>query len=116
MRAVFVTHDIEDPSAHELLKAFRTEASQALPCAVLRSTQGTLARDLEQTCERLAYRVPEATHVVLREVLHGDWARPGYIMLHGTSRQKVEETADRVAAEAGIFDQELIFSLQNLKP
>ncbi len=73
-------------------------------------------QDLEETCERLAYRVPEATHVVLREVLHGDWTRPGYIMLHGTSRQKVEETADRVAAEAGIFDHELIFSLQNLKP
>lgn len=72
--------------------------------------------DLARTCETLAYQVPEATHVVLREVLHGDWTRPGYIMLHGTSRQKVEETAERVAAEGGIRDHELIFSLQNLKP
>ena len=72
--------------------------------------------DLEATCERLAHGVPEATHVVLREVLHGDWTRPGYIMLHGTSRQKVEDTASRVASEAGISDHELIFSLQNLKP
>jgi uncharacterized membrane protein YjjP (DUF1212 family) len=37
-------------------------------------------------------------------------------MLHGTSRQKVEETAERVATEGGIRDHELIFSLQNLKP
>jgi DNA-binding Lrp family transcriptional regulator len=72
--------------------------------------------DLEGTCERLAHEVPEATHVVLREVLHGDWTRPGYIMLHGTTRPKVEETARRVAAGSGITDHELIFSLQNLKP
>ncbi len=63
MRAVFVTHGNEDPAAHELLKAFRTEASQALPCAVLGSTLGTLARDLEPGDRVFALFYSEGGHV-----------------------------------------------------
>ncbi len=119
-RAGWTAHQLEEALPQWLDAGILRNGGATLRGPVVGFTHNAMfvfrAPDLPRTCEALAYQVPEATHVVLREVLHGDWTRPGYVMLHGTSRQRVEETAERVGREAGIHDHELIFSLQNLKP
>lgn len=73
-------------------------------------------RGSEEDCERIALGVPEATHVVYRVPLNGEWEHRAYFMAHADSRDKVEAIAERASKLLGGRDYRILYSLENLKP
>lgn len=73
-------------------------------------------RGSEDDCLRIALEVPEATHVVYRVPLNGDWDYRAYFMVHADSRDKIEGIALRVSKMLGGRDYRVLYSVENLKP
>ena len=69
----------------------------------------------ENTCEKIALNVPEASHVVLREVPE-KWPYPVYFVVHATQREKAEEIIGKVIDMIKPEDYKALFSVENLKP
>lgn len=70
----------------------------------------------EEACNIIASKVPEATHVVFRIPIHGEWDYPAYFMLHSDSKEKIESIAKNASELLGGVDYMIIYSLENLKP
>lgn len=70
----------------------------------------------EKDCERIALEVPEATHVVYRIPLNGEWSLRAYFMAHADSRGKILSVAERASRMLGGARYRVLFSLENLKP
>ncbi len=69
----------------------------------------------ERTCEWIALNVPEASHVVLREVPE-KWPYPVYFVVHAVDRERAEEVIGRVVERVKPEDYKALFSVENLKP
>lgn len=70
----------------------------------------------EDMCIRIAEEIPEASHVVYREVTYGEWPYRLYFMIHGTSKGLVDTYIRHIIRIAGAEDYEAVYSLKNLKP
>lgn len=70
----------------------------------------------EEECRTIAERVPEATHVVYRVPLNGEWRYPAYFMVHADDKRKIRAVADRVSRMLGGREYRVLYSLENLKP
>ncbi len=73
-------------------------------------------RGKEDACQKIALNIPEATHVVYRIPLNGEWEYPAYFMTHADSRDKIEQIAKRANEIAGADGYMILYSLENLKP
>lgn len=69
----------------------------------------------DHVCRRLALEVPEATHVVLRDVPEG-WRYNCYAMVHARSREKADEVISRIVSDLSLEDFLPLMSRRNLKP
>ncbi len=69
----------------------------------------------EKVCEKIALSVPEASHVVLREVPE-KWPYPVYFVVHATERGKAEEVINNVIELVRPAEYKALFSVENLKP
>lgn len=67
------------------------------------------------TCEWIALNVPEASHVVLREAVEGEWPYDAYMVVHGVSRDVVEACVSHVARALGAEDYCKLYSVKCLK-
>jgi len=73
-------------------------------------------RGKEDVCQKIALNIPEATHVVYRVPLNGEWEYPAYFMTHADSRDKIERVAKRANDTTGADGYMILYSLENLKP
>jgi DNA-binding Lrp family transcriptional regulator len=71
--------------------------------------------NIEEICEEVASRVPEATHVVLREY-NKKWDYLCYFMIHGSDKKKLREVAKKAVEITNSNSYMMLFSLENLKP
>lgn len=69
----------------------------------------------EALAKKIALCVHEATHVVLRDCICGNWNYNIYFMIHGLERRYVDETIDVITAYLKIDDYIPLYSIQNLK-
>lgn len=67
------------------------------------------------TCEYISKNIPEASHVVLRETIHGDWDKNVYFMIHGPDYNIVEKRVDIIMQNLGISHYMKLYSIKNLK-
>ncbi len=70
----------------------------------------------EDACRTIALEVPEATHVVYRVAIHGEWSYPVYFMAHADSREKIEAIARKASNRLGGARYMILYSTANLKP
>lgn len=70
----------------------------------------------ESDCERIALEIPEATHVVYRVPLNGEWSLRSYFMAHADAREKILRVAENASRMLGGASYRVLFSLENLKP
>ncbi|WP_243665933.1 hypothetical protein [Vulcanisaeta sp. JCM 16159] len=70
---------------------------------------------IPEICERTAL-IEEATHVVLREVTLGSWPYNCYFMIHGVSRDVLENAIGNIMRRLGINEYEVLYSIRNLLP
>jgi DNA-binding Lrp family transcriptional regulator len=70
----------------------------------------------EEDCERIAMEIPEATHVVYRTPLNGEWSYRAYFMVHADDKGKIEAVARRASEMLGGKDYRILYSVENLKP
>ncbi|MDT7889334.1 MAG: hypothetical protein RQ885_10225 [Desulfurococcales archaeon] len=73
-------------------------------------------RGSDGDCKRVAIEIPEATHVVYRIPLNGEWEYRAYFMVHADSRDKIESVAKRASEILGGRDYRILYSIENLKP
>ncbi len=66
-------------------------------------------------CEKAAL-IEETTHVVLREVTLGEWAYNCYFMIHGITRDVLEEAIGSIMRNLDIGNYEVLYSTRNLLP
>lgn len=66
-------------------------------------------------CRKLVDIAREATHIVLRKTIYGDWDKNIYFMIHAKDRQSVENQITRIMEELGIDDYLRIYSRIKLK-
>lgn len=69
----------------------------------------------EKICEIIYNKVYEATHIVLRKIIGGEWDKNIYFMIHGTRKSVLEKRIDEIMKEVGIEDYLKIYSLARLK-
>ena len=69
----------------------------------------------EGLCIKVAENVHEASHVVLRETLYGDWMWNIYFMIHGAEYKLVEDRVSEIMDRLGIDEYLKLYSLRNLK-
>lgn len=70
----------------------------------------------EEDCERIAMEIPEATHVVYRTPLNGEWSYRAYFMVHADDKGKIEAVARRASEMLGGKYYRILYSVENLKP
>lgn len=70
----------------------------------------------EKVCEKIALNIPEATHVVYRIPLNGEWEYPAYFMTHAKTKEQIEYIAKRANDITGANGYMILYSLENLKP
>jgi DNA-binding Lrp family transcriptional regulator len=70
----------------------------------------------EAACRTIALQLPEATHVVYRVPLNGEWRYPVYFMAHADSPGKVEAVAARASRLLGDRPYQILYSIEDLKP
>lgn len=63
----------------------------------------------------IAKEVPEATHIVYRETVRGNWEENVYFMIHGSSREVVDSYIGTIARMIDINSFQRLYSLMNLK-
>ena len=68
-----------------------------------------------EICEKAAL-VEETTHVVLREVTLGQWPYNGYFMIHGVSKDVLENAIADITRRIGVDEYEILYSTRNLLP
>jgi len=68
-----------------------------------------------ETCERAAL-IEETTHVVLREVTVGSWPYNCYFMIHGISKNVIENAVNNIMSRLNINNYEILYSIRNLLP
>jgi len=66
-------------------------------------------------CEWIALNVPEASHVVYREPIYGEWPYKTYLVLHGVNRDIVEAHINHIVGELNVDDYMKLYSLKCLK-
>ncbi|MCH1771801.1 MULTISPECIES: Lrp/AsnC family transcriptional regulator [Metallosphaera] len=71
--------------------------------------------NIEESCNRIAENLNEATHVVLRES-NKPWDYLCYCMLHGRSKAVIREASMKALGITGAKSYMLLYSLDNLKP
>jgi len=64
----------------------------------------------EQECETIARRIPEATHVVLREPIDGSWDLRTYFVVHSRDRADSESIVDRAGRIADMGKYNVAYS------
>jgi|Deesub1362B_J571_1020462.scaffolds.fasta_scaffold00005_387 DNA-binding Lrp family transcriptional regulator len=69
----------------------------------------------EDIAIKVAKEVPETSHVVLREVIFGDWRDNVYFMIHGTRRDVIDVYIDVIMDSIGIDKFQKLYSIKNLK-
>ncbi len=70
----------------------------------------------EEDCLRIALEIPEATHVVYRVPLNGEWDHRAYFMVHADGGEKIEDVAERASRILGGKEYRILYSVENLKP
>jgi len=70
--------------------------------------------DQAENAGRLMARQPEVSHCYLRPPRPG-WEYNLYAMIHGRTEKEVRDAAQRVAAETGLRDYAVLFSLREFK-
>ncbi|MEM3833187.1 MAG: Lrp/AsnC family transcriptional regulator [Thermoprotei archaeon] len=70
----------------------------------------------EKVCEKIALNIPEATHVVYRVPLNGEWEYPAYFMTHARTKEQIERIARDANNITGASGYMVLYSLENLKP
>ena len=70
----------------------------------------------EEDCLRIALEIPEATHVVYRTPLNGEWEYRAYFMVHADSEEKIGAVAEKASRIVGGRDYRILYSVENLKP
>ena len=68
-----------------------------------------MGRGRERECETLAGRIPEATHVVLREPIDGSWDMRAYFVVHSKNRRDSESIVERAAEVSGIAEYNVAY-------
>lgn len=66
-------------------------------------------------CRELIKTAREATHIVLRRSIFGEWDKNIYYVIHGTNKDIVEERIGRIMNNIGVDKYLVIYSLKNLK-
>jgi len=74
------------------------------------------ASECVEACRWVVDNLPEATHVVERSVVGGEWPYTCYFMVHATSKDKLEPIRRKVEEEAPIKRFDVLLSLRDLKP
>ncbi|AAL62876.1 Lrp/AsnC family transcriptional regulator [Pyrobaculum aerophilum] len=67
-------------------------------------------RDIK--CEDIAM-LPISTHVVLRNTVPGRWEYPCYFMVHGVSRQVIEDYVRNALKGLGVSEYKLLYSVKD---
>jgi hypothetical protein len=70
----------------------------------------------EDMCMRIAREIPEASHVVYREVTYGEWPYRLYFMIHGAHKAVVDAYIHHIIRMIKAEKYEAVYSLKNLKP
>lgn len=70
----------------------------------------------EDMCVKIAEGIPEASHVVYRGTMYGEWPYKLYFMIHGTSRVLVDAYINYIIRAIGAEEYEAVYSLIDLKP
>lgn len=63
-------------------------------------------------CEEIA-GLPISTHVVLRNTVPGKWEYPCYFMVHGVSRQVIEDYVGEALRKLGVREYKLLYSVRD---
>ncbi|MEM4591887.1 MAG: hypothetical protein QW196_00615 [Sulfolobales archaeon] len=63
-------------------------------------------------CEEIA-GLPISTHVVLRNTVPGRWEYPCYFMVHGVSRQVIEDYVRNALKGLGVSEYKLLYSVKD---
>lgn len=71
--------------------------------------------NIQDSCDKIAENLYEATHVVLRES-NKPWDYLCYCMIHGKDKQVIREVSRDAVKITGARSYMLLFSLDNLKP
>jgi DNA-binding Lrp family transcriptional regulator len=66
----------------------------------------------EPVCEAAA-RLNITTHVVLRNTVPGKWEYPCYFMVHGVSRQILEDYVKDAVKQLGVSDYRMLYSVRD---
>jgi len=74
------------------------------------------ASECPEVCRWVVDNLPEATHVVERSVVGGEWPYTCYFMVHATSEAKLEPIRRKVEEEAPVRRFDILLSLRDLKP
>jgi len=74
------------------------------------------ANECSKACRWVVDSLPEATHVVERSVVGGEWPYTCYFMVHAVSETKLEPIRKRVEEKAPIRRFDVLVSLRDLKP
>ena len=97
---------------------------ELIKLGVLRDLHGTLDGEAvgfreialvvlsEPVCEAAA-RLNITTHVVLRNTVPGKWAYPCYFMVHGTSRQVIEDYVKDAVRQLGVSEYRMLYSVRD---
>lgn len=68
----------------------------------------------ESTCKLVVDKVPEATHVVLRRTIYGEWPWNIYFMIHGVKRPEVDERIHSIMNMLDVDSYMRLYSLRDL--
>lgn len=128
---------VKERPYEELSKAYGMEEEEVASLLkelydkrVIRNVGATLNEDLvgigydgmvvmnagEDACEKVALNVPEATHVVYRVAVEGEWEYPAYFMVHASTKDQIEEVAKRAFRMVNAKGYMVLYSIANLKP
>jgi len=69
----------------------------------------------ESICKKLLKTAFEATHIVLRQTIHGNWDKNVYFMIHGIRRDTVEKRINEIMKSLNVDYYLKIYSLARLK-
>ena len=73
--------------------------------------------ELNYVCEKIAFSIPEATHVVLREPYPpGTWKHNCYFMVHARNKELLENIVSKRLSDINVNDYKIIYSIKDLKP
>lgn len=67
------------------------------------------------TCMELLRKAYEATHIVLRESIYGEWGLNTYFMIHGVEKEGLEARIAEIMDDLGVDSYQKIYSIRRLK-